>query len=430
MTHLEFQNALEMGFGRAIQHLKTHNPEQYIDEILAVCFDGWSKDSPYLVDVFELTDTPAKFLSFIQHLLLKDVEQPDTRRDWQLMEVLLEIAKRGSKKARQTLYEVFEKRLTAYQRFTTWDAYPDRQIRKLDGIAGLKFILEKFGEVLIRDSTCVIPANIIRFAAEDLGEDLVNLSIAQWKRESVAIAAFIKAEKSRPKNRIPKSIQHLPYKQIASRIKRSKKVSEYQLGLWGKQASKKEFLLAAKDLLRIRSPKCLRLYLRIFTNRAFPLAHQHLLKLANHPKEEVAAIALLALGQIKHPEVRDFALQYEPKPNECWDNAIGLLERNYQLGDALFIEQVLKKAVSGSNLHDSIFTALRIFERNPHPEALPSLLFIYEHTYCEFCRKDDIQLLEQIGVLPDSILEECVFDASLEIRAWAKEILEQRKSIT
>jgi hypothetical protein len=134
----------------------------------------------------------------------------------------------------------------------------------------------------------------------------------------------------------------------------------------------------------------------------------------------VGNIVLLALEQVAHPKVHQLALNYAPKTDKWLDNALGLLERNYHHGDDQF---VLKKLQEAANKHDSIFAALRIFELHPTPDALESLLFVYENTSCEFCRRDCVVLLEQIGILPQAILEECVFDASSQIRVWAQEKL-------
>jgi hypothetical protein len=102
--------------------------------------------------------------------------------------------------------------------------------------------------------------------------------------------------------------------------------------------------------------------------------------------------------------------------------AVGLFERNYLLGDAKKIVQVLHKTSDPDKIHVVGYCVRDVYEENRVSEALEPLTLQYELNLCSQCREFTIQLLHDLEILPDWMLEEAQFDAYSDTRetvqAW------------
>lgn len=63
--------------------------------------------------------------------------------------------------------------------------------------------------------------------------------------------------------------------------------------------------------------------------------------------------------------------------------------------------------------------ALAVFEANPAAEAVNALLRIYELDPCSQCRGRCFDLLQVLGKLPTWMIQECLYDASENLREKA-----------
>ena len=65
------------------------------------------------------------------------------------------------------------------------------------------------------------------------------------------------------------------------------------------------------------------------------------------------------------------------------------------------------------------FAIVDVLKENLLPELVPVLRLLYERGPCTNCRKKAIELLRQLGALPDWLLAECRYDASESLREAA-----------
>lgn len=70
--------------------------------------------------------------------------------------------------------------------------------------------------------------------------------------------------------------------------------------------------------------------------------------------------------------------------------------------------------------------ALRVLQACTTPEAIPALLTLYESGPCSSCRERSVDLLLQLGSLPDHVLDEVPYDANLGLRAKGRALITGR----
>lgn len=197
-------------------------------------------------------------------------------------------------------------------------------------------------------------------------------------------------------------------------------LSPANLRTWGVGASEDEIAKLATDLLTEVDPATLQTYLRVFAERPFPLGYAPLLRFVDSPDRRVMRAAIAALSVFRHAEVRALALRFLTTQHS-WA-AMDLLLANYEEGDHLPIEAVLRRSEERGEDEEHRFEmgVRRLFKQYPSPIAAPALLLVYERGRCFLCRRGTVKLLHQIGALPESIRQECEYDADFDTRAAAR----------
>lgn len=164
------------------------------------------------------------------------------------------------------------------------------------------------------------------------------------------------------------------------------------------------------------NPHRIHKYLRAFTERS-PL-HRYDQRFAgwlDHPLEKLRWTAHHALATCPDPRVRELALQRLTN-EEVARGSIQLFQSTYQPGDHRAIESALYLPDDINTMHDIGFSLLDVFRNNPSPDALRSMLFVYEHGPCMNCRLQAVRVMQSSGVLPAWVSEESRFDADSGIR--------------
>ena len=125
--------------------------------------------------------------------------------------------------------------------------------------------------------------------------------------------------------------------------------------------------------------------------------------------------ALIALAHVSHSDVRALALRR---------TSVALLTKNHQPGDHALILRWLAEADGEDAIHDIAQDSLEFWKAHPDPPTAPDLLIqIYERNPCQQCRETAVRDMLELGCLPDRIAEECLFDASEEIRSDRKSVV-------
>lgn len=136
--------------------------------------------------------------------------------------------------------------------------------------------------------------------------------------------------------------------------------------------------------------------------------------------------AWTALENTRHPAVREFAISRLQDDEE----AFGVLCTNYERQDeALLLSHLKNQRIDfdcTTNWHGDQLSVLRMDKRKPlAPRS--ALEFIFHTTYCSECRADALQQMGRRRMLTPELLEECLYDANDNIRAYSRRCLNRRK---
>ncbi|MCI7742912.1 MAG: hypothetical protein MSO56_11565 [Clostridiales bacterium] len=140
--------------------------------------------------------------------------------------------------------------------------------------------------------------------------------------------------------------------------------------------------------------------------------------------------AWYALENIRHPLVREFALQ---NLDSDMTDVLPVFIRNVRDEDAALLEGLVKQIPVGpddeSGWHRIYIHVLNMAKKGL--KAPPGLLtHIYEHSYCSYCRNRALRQLGKRRLLTEEMLQECLFDSNEEIRRYAAQRLKRRAENT
>lgn len=422
MRQTEFQHALSLGLGRVILLLQQHPASPYHDLILHACLHNQAYDpqiegtrTAYLLDILEVTGNEQVYRDHILAALAAFADEGVSGYQYwdrvQLIELTAAFAAEDDLAARQALYAAFER-----------DVLDDTAavcIIDLDELDGFLYVAERRGAYALTQSTFSPDDYLLVVINDEFGEDTVQPFLARATAENPRIAAYIQAvqasrdERETRINNRP-SIANLSYDQLKPLLDHPE-LSLWSLGRWGRDASATDLVQAAHDLLAETEPERLYRYLWFFRLRAFPLDRARLVELAWSSYKPHARTALIALANITHPELRTLAFRLVEQRHMV-RYGLELLKHNYQEGDYTFIESVLTAPLDVDDLHGAGLALLNIFEAHPTPDAIPSLMLLYERGPCANCRYHVVKHLIQLDAVPPGMAEECAYDAHLETR--------------
>jgi hypothetical protein len=435
LTLPEFQRALEQGLGRAILCLQKHDPAPYKSIILEAClrdtrFDSQCEGSrvPYLLKAIELVGE----IAFFEERILEaypatpEVVPEPHGTHWleeQFTKFAVVFAKRGSDIARRLLYQSF----AANPRYSdTFALDKDQAIIELDGLEGLNFVLKQYVRVAKTDSQFSIDSWLLDNLVKQLGTEVVETHLEQLCLEDNAIKILVDRSQLLPiiKTAASTKKRTRPTVSYSDLIQRIRQRSPYpgRVITWSKFATQAMKRQAARDLVLQTDPELIRGYLYVFHTYRFPLSVRHLLKLARHENDEVRAGALSAMRHVKHSSVRALALELQRNfPLNV--EAIGILESNYELGDARMILETIRSMPDDESMHWLGYRVVEIYRKNQVVEALEPLTTLYEFNPCSICRESIVALMREIGILPGWMQNEIMWDSNedthQEARAWA-----------
>ena len=131
--------------------------------------------------------------------------------------------------------------------------------------------------------------------------------------------------------------------------------------------------------------------------------------------------AITALEIVRHREVRQLFDRLRSAPQ--WsDRAIGLLRSNYQDGDDKLISEMLEDETDPDRLHIMCIDAVDVYRDNPVSDGMGPLLLVYEKGPCSTCRRTCIETIQAVGIVPEWMIEECLYDAYSETREFARRL--------
>ena len=438
MEIVEFKHILDIGLGRAILHLQQHDAAPYREAILHACLHNSTYDVQvenrgieYLLDVISLTGDE----QFFQQRIIERLSDPSPLEDYdeyQLFNFATYFAQKGDNQARDIIYARFVQNVAADSQVGT------RNIIELDGIEGFIFVINQLSNQVFVEEDMWNYDFIIWDLEDCYGEEKTRLALDKasvdnpYLKEIVLAVGKHRARREKEKYPNPSKI---PFEEITRWIVDPEKRQNPPVSwsMWGKYADDDAIRNAAADLLIEENEDHLIAYLRLFQRRRFPLDYRRVIDLVQSREmaidresdrgltkpAKIVSAALIALKNITAPEVRELAFRLIESPKwSFW--AADLLVNNFQNGDWQFLEAFLSGEFDKIRFHSFGLSISHIFEANPSINAVPLLKQLYETSPCSNCRRHFVEHLHSLDALPDWMLEECKYDANLDLRELAR----------
>lgn len=413
------RDALKKGLGRAMQWVMSRRLDD--DPLLAAClrdlrYDVQVEDArgEWLWRMIQASDAADRFRVSILHALY---DLSDYRSAYQLCELARHYAEAGDETFRLRLYEIVEQKPVPDSR-----SLGEEEILQLDGEKAFVFAARVRGETLAGrawewDDDVLVAQAIERFGADQVNNLLSNAG-------DRAIATYLRAWESQ-EPMIAQQKEDLPYRErmraiavddiLSAAESNDASFSFSRYRGWGRCADEAQLETVLEHLWAARKPSVIANLLKVFTSRAMPRFDTRLIGLCQHPDDEVRRRAIIALEQVEHPAIPEFALD-ELGNGIRGKSVVGLFLRNYRRGDEQRILESVVLPDDDSDLHWLLMDVIKVLEVNPGADCSQLGVISYALTPCENCRHKSARLLHDRDVAPPWLIEECRFDSGEESR--------------
>lgn len=437
VTNEEFEAAVRRGLGRAVLWLKRGEVIPDRDFLLYACthnltyyLQSAEDRALYMFDIIQVTGEPAFYSQFVRQSLdeISDDEddwwEVDERSIGQMFGILGLRAKNGDHSVRKSLYSFFGKH-SAGSDYSRAEIIVD-----IDGLNGYLAVVRQWILHPRKQEDHWTEAWLLEHVEKQFGAKETQSFLEQAAQDEPAIGTYLlevrKKQTAWHKRQGSSTRRDRPdYAKLHRRIfSRRKSKSYIPWDRWGATLSEEDAEQLACELLEEMDTRRLERYLRLFGRRPFPFDHTPLLALARSESREIASAARAALARIEHSSVHDLALELMETDPCPWE-LIELLTRNFREGDEKAIESVLEEPWNAKKMEWIGLKLRKVVEENITPAAASALLLFYERGYCSMCRHGTIELLDELGQLPPSIVEEGRYDADDSIRELVQDILVQ-----
>lgn len=418
LTPDQFRVALEKGLGRAVLHIREHGAEGLRDHLLHACLHNVAHDtqlegdrSGWLLSMIDITGEEAFYRERILEKIevIDEVQEADRK---QLLCFAREFAKRGHEKFRQSIYRIFDS-----QKYDDYNG--DKEIVELDGVKGLLHVADINGLKLRIDPGCYWENGyLLNYAIKELGFSEAIGDLKKHSKNNTNIQAYMKAINASNKkmNKLRKTKFSL--KTILEMADNASGSPGDYVG-WGRTASDKDINSVFDNFLKEIRPKQILCYLKIFHMRGFPRIEPQLFDLVEFGEDRVRHIATWALFRLKDHKIHEFALNLLRNGVLYCSFAIKLLEKNYQSGDFVLIQNALPVTDDKDEIHRIGSALVDLCQENNDPDLSELMLWVYEKTSCSICREQSVEKLLQWNSMPMDGVWECLFDCSEKIRVMA-----------
>lgn len=418
MNTVEYQNALDLGLGRAVQHLRNHDGHPYREIILDACLHNKAYDpqvegsrARYMLDILLSSGEASFYADRVIGSLWDEEHDWDTPQRYGITRLL---AQGGDNSAREAMYSAF----TAKQPYASDIAI---EFINLDGIQGLIFVASQIGGRLARNADDWEDDFLLSIAGDVCGEEVAVTALKEAGATDPNVKAYLAAvENNRDlRAKAPRTDpKTMSYDQIRSCIESKRPIGF--LAEWAKWASDSDLERAAHDLIKEKDLENLKWFLVLFRKRHFPLEVDHLLKLLELPDGPVPFHALRALANIEDERVRKLAFEVlEMDSRRGW--AIDLLARNFRGGDHAVVEGWCDSEHNPGIVNAFDRSLREFFAANPNAEIEVRLLNkMYEKEPCAHCRSYIVERLLKLNSLSERLKSECEVDSYADTRSLVK----------
>lgn len=415
-----FLDKLSCGFGRVVLFLRENDATAFREAILDSClhhhaFDRQAEDyrTEYLFDIMQATNEPEFYAAHIRQALGTDSEDYSYG---QLYELAAQLARNGDDEARRVMYDRFRHHAAHH------DTTGADDLVTLDGLDGYLFVAEQWQRHPLPEEDHWEEAWLLERLKEQIGQEEARQALKRAAQERPELAAYLTEveQKRTRRHEWRDSRKPLPvptYDDVQGLIGDPKQTTRWpKWRSWARRLDDDTLARLAQDLLAETDRVPLLKRLHPFRERIFPLPIDRLLDLARGRDEDVSEAAQRALGNLTDPRVRVLAL-------ELWEaetpplGVLDLLRNNFAPGDYARVERMVSGDMPAEEYHSLGIMTRKLIEANPAPEAIPTLLALYERGRCTLCRCSSVELLLSLGPLPPWVRAEGRYDADSETRS-------------
>ena len=452
-----FKDALLRGTGRCFAMLATESARRkYRPLVMWACGRNLGYDTQiegtrayFLYDLIDQYPSPEPFLDVVE----KSFFASFNKGNWlfeQGCELLALFAKVGNERARRILeqgylrFSQYLKRLNLERISKPYIPAPDNfgslceQLVFCAKPAEAQPIVERIvrdvGGLCMRDSFWTAMAEFMQISFGEVVGDRRLATMLDRIDHSPEVeaykAAVLQAKKeSDDRDAERKRRLSLGYKEVYRRIK-EQDVSGVRgiVGSWWHNGRMKDIEGIVKLYGKEEDPSTRARILDLFRAPKFKgyLPLDSVLRDASSDDDGLRDSALRALDGIKDQRVRDFAFDVLKKRGMSYEIA-SLIASNYRESDDDLLIAAMKK-LGEMRRHHLGFCVLNNLGGKGGRLSKRILIYLYDTTRCSYCRERAVRELGRRGLLTDDTLTECLHDASVDIRDYAKRFLSRRRA--
>jgi hypothetical protein len=418
-TSLEsFESWLRKGLGRAVTFLAQNREAPFRNAVLHACLHNITYDAQceegrgeYLWMLIEHSGDR----KFFRDAVVQHLTQPCHEADYewpQIFYVAQQFATEGDSEMRLSMYSAFD-----VLRFSEAGASSATSLIHLDPLEGFVFAIDRLDTSSSEDNWWMV-GSLITDLEDRVGkaeaERLIASAVGTHTSVENVVGAYRRYEEERRQASQRSDSEHLDLQ--ALRNMPGDRSWAWRFRRWALKASPEELSAATKQFLSDENPEKVWGCLRVFcAPRPFPGDVGHLLRLSDSDHNRIRRAAAVALSKIRDPRVRAHALMLL-QSTERFTDGIKLLESNYDESDFPMFNQAVTRSSTPEEIHGIGMTIQHMVENDVRLEFEPLLLFLYEAGPCSLCRTEFVEALIKLERLPESIRDECRFDAEPDTR--------------
>jgi len=441
LTREQFADAVSKGLGRAMIHVKQHGLDDIADILLDACVHNKVYDlqcegsrASWLFGMFkDRTEYPT-----FRDSILRALESETNCADLcQMCDLAKEMALNGDEDAKQIL----RKCVLDFAKTPEKDGQGAEELVEVYGNSAVLDLGKIYGSRLLRNpDEDIIPYGFCcdedrqKLLIENSKFDpeikafrdyLVKSGYLELKKHKELTREQIRANKQRRRREYRKKY---PLKKIIEDARN--KVDEYPMHYvnFGKYATAKELEKICDLILTERDEDVRMRLLWVFRRTSLPKIYLKFFNWANGEHEGLRRASIAALAQVSDKRVHELA-RAKAKAGQVLgadSEAIDLFIENYKSSDAkLIINALYSVKPDRDDAHDFSHSILNLTENYKDPRLTDALIWVYENTPCSNCRERAAKRLNEIGALSQEMIDECMWDGSEYIRAFAKGLTKQ-----
>ncbi|WP_105620096.1 hypothetical protein [Vallitalea okinawensis] len=197
------------------------------------------------------------------------------------------------------------------------------------------------------------------------------------------------------------------------------KYNKHFMFVWGKEASDKDILKAAYDLLVATEENVVLRLLSVFRRRKFPLKYTPILKWLDSDNDEVVSSAIELLKEFQSQDIYRIAMS-NIQVKENWYEYLPLLTYNYNDKDSELIYRQIC-SVSDEDIMHSIIMNFGYIIDNCNVNNFKLLNHMYLDGRCSLCRTKIVEVMIKNFSLNEDKLLEFKYDSNEIIRRMVED---------